>query len=481
MRKRFTYALLAALISGCNLAPTYQQPALSVPDSFPETATSDGLKTRLATDLGWKEFFGDERLAALIETALENNRELAQSLSRVAQARAQFGIQDSARLPSIGAGAGYTRAMQPMPTQAAGGGSGSAISDSYDVGVSISSFELDLWGRVKNLSDQAQAQYLASEQGARAFRLSLIRQVAAAYYDIMSGGERIELAQEALRGRVEGQKIALRRLDAGVTSTVDYDQAVLLTTQAKTELAELERSTDQARNLLAVLIGGPHVNALPPGRSLSDSQLFPGITAGLPSSLLSNRPDILQAEFNLRAANANVGAARAAFFPSIALTGNYGFVAPALGDLFKGSAKSWSYGPSIDLPLFDWGRRTSELELSRAQADELVNAYQSAVQEAFRDVADGLVARKRYTEQLAALGETVTTQQRLAYTAQRRYDQGLSIYLEVLDAQRNLFAAQQQLIDLRAVALQNDVALYVALGGGLRDSFSSSPPSIETF
>lgn len=477
MCKPFTYALIATLISGCNLAPTYKQPMLPIPATFPDTGASAGVETRLATDLGWKDYFGDKRLAALIGVALENNRELAQSLSRVAQARAQFGIQDSARLPSLGAGAGFTRTMQPIAAQTGGSESGSVTVKSYNAGVSVSSFELDLWGRVKNLSDQARAQYLATEQGARAFRLSLISQVAAAYYDVLSGEERIELAQEALRGRVEGQNIALRRLDAGVTSTVDYDQSVLLSTQAKTELAELERTTAQTRNLLSVLMGGSDVDALPPARPLSDSQLFPGITAGLPSSMLANRPDVLQAEFNLRAANANIGAARAAFFPSISLTGSYGFVAPALNDLIKSGAKNWSYGPSIDLPLLDWGRRTSELNLSRAQADELASAYQSAVQEAFRDVADGLVARERYTEQLAALEETVTTQQRLAYTAQRRYDQGLSIYLEVLDAQRNLFSAQQQLINVRALALQNDVALYVALGGGVDDSSSKDTTS----
>lgn len=479
MRNYLVPLTAATLLAGCNFAPKFEQPASPITNAFPYT-TAPASTQHFAGDLGWREYFADERLKALISAALANNRDLAQSMARIAQARAQFGIEDSQRLPQLDLGGSYTRTKQPLSALAAGsttGASGSIIYASETANLSISNFELDLWGRVKNLSDQAKAQYLGTVQGARAFRLSLISQVTAAYYQQRSGEERMALANDALAGRLEGQRIALQRLDAGVTSTVDYNQAVLLTTQAKAELADLHRTTEQAENLLTVLVGGPLKEVLPPARPLNDSTLLSNIEPGLPSDVLTNRPDVLEAEFNLRAANANIGAARAAFFPSISLTGQYGFAAPALGDLFKGGAQTWSYGGNIDLPIFDWGRRKAQLQLSRAQADELTSAYQSTVQVAFREVADALSARRRYGEQLSALTETVHAQQQLAYTASRRYEQGLSIYLEVLDAERSLFSAQQQLIDLRSVALQNNVSLYVALGGGLREH-TYAPPDV---
>jgi len=336
-------------------------------------------------------------------------------------------------------------------------------------------FELDLWGRVRNLAEADRQRYLASVEGARAFRLSLIAQVAAAYFDIRASEERTILAERSLEGRREGVRIALLRLDAGVTSTVDHDQAVLLLTQAQTELADIRRTMEQARNLLDVLVGGPVTGPLPPEAPLANQVRT--IDPGLPSDLLASRPDILQAEHGLRAANADIGAARAAFFPSISLTGSFGFASTALGDLFKDRNQAWSYGGALGLPIFDWGRRSAQLKLSKAQADELVAAYQRAVQGAFQQVADGLIGRQRYAEQIVAQTRTVEAQRRLARTARLRYDNGIAIYLEVLDAERNLFSAGQQLLQLRAVELQNAVGLYTALGGGQRvdDSGHSRP------
>lgn len=471
MRKMIIALSATTLLTGCNFAPAYRQPVAPVSAAFPAGMSATGQEARLATDLGWRDYFADERLQALIALSLANNRDLAQSLARVAQARAQYRIQDTQRLPQVDASGGYAKTRQPASALGVGDalGTGALTYENFTASAAVSSFELDLWGRVRNLSDAARAEYLASVQGARAFRLSLISQVAAAYYAIRSGEDRIALAQETLTGRIEGQRIALRRLDAGVTSTVDYDQTVLLTTQARADLAALQSETEQARNLLTVLVGGPIADPLPSGRPLEDAGAFERLDVGLPSNLLLSRPDILQAEFSLRAANANIGAARAAFFPTISLTGQFGFAASALDGLFKGDNKSWSYGGTVGLPIFDWGRRSAAVRLSRAQADELTAAYQGAVQAAFREVADALAARRGFAEQIAAVKETVATQQRLAGTARRRYEQGLSIYLQVLDAERSLFSAQQQLISLRSNAVQNEVALYVALGGGLKE------------
>ena len=460
--------VLVAALSGCNFAPQYREPVAPVSASFPVPPPAGEASAPLATELGWREFFLDPRLRALIERGLEQNRDLAQAYARIDQARAQYRIQETQRLPTLEGNAGATRSRQPL-------GLGGALPDDsgvtpgiefsqYTANVGVSAFELDLWGRVRNLSEGQRQRYLASVEGARAFRLSLIAQIASTYFTIRGGEERIRLAEQSLEGRREGVRIARMRLDAGVTSTVDHDQAVLLLTQAETELADIQRITEQARNLLEVLAGGPQATPLPPsgprGEQVRD------IDAGLPSALLANRPDILQAEHNLRAANADIGAARAAFFPTISLTGTFGFASAALGNLANSGSEAWSFGGGLNLPIFDWGRRQAQVRLNEAQAAELTAAYQRTVQGAFLEVSDALVGRRRYADQIASQIRTLEAQQRLARTARLRYDNGIAIYLEVLDAERNLFSVGQQLIQLRAAELQNAVSLYTALGGG---------------
>lgn len=471
--------LVSVALGGCNLAPRYRPPVAPIAATYP-TAPPAAQAGQGATELGWRDFFLDPRLQALIGTALERNRDLAQSYARIEQARAQFRVQETQRLPTVEANGSGTKSRQPAaalgPGGALGGGTGGATAfefEQYSANVGVSAFELDLWGRVRNLAEGERQRYLASIEGARAFRLSLIAQVASTYFDIRGGEERIKLAEQSLEGRREGVRIAQLRLDAGVTSTVDYDQSVLLLTQAQTELADIQRTTEVARNLLDVLVGGPIAGPLPEP-AMGGEQIRP-IEPGLPSALLANRPDILQAEHQLRGANADIGAARAAFFPSISLTGSYGFASNALDTLFKDRSQAWSFGGALNLPIFDWGRRHAQLKLSKAQADELTAAYQRAVQGAFQEVSDGLVGRRRYAEQIVAQTQTFETQQRLARTARHRYDNGIAIYLEVLDAERNLFSAGQQLIQLRALELQNSVSLYVALGGGLEERAPAAP------
>ncbi|URW76396.1 efflux transporter outer membrane subunit [Sphingomonas donggukensis] len=474
MRK---FAILAgtAALAGCNLAPTYRPPVAPIAPTFPDATTG----ARAAADIGWREFFGDARLQALIAAALANNRDLAQSVARVAQARAQYRIQDGARLPQIDVQAGASRTRTPLNSLAfPSSGTGTGDTDSptsftlnqFSLGVAVTSFELDFWGRVRNLSEAARREYLATVEAERAFRLSLVGQVAATYLQIRAGEEQIALAERTVTGRREGLRIARKRMDAGVTSTVDFDQAALLVTQAETELAELRRTTAQAENLLTVLVGGPIATTLPAPRPLSDPAIYANVEPGLPSALLVNRPDILQAEQRLRAANANIGAARAAFLPTISLTGLLGFISPALGSLISGDSLQYRGAVDINQPVLTWGRGAAGLRLTKAQRDELVAAYQRAAQEGFREVADALVARRRYAEQIAAQGRAVDAQRRLTRVARLRYDNGLSIYLEVLDAERNLFTAEQQLLTLRSAQLQSEVSLYIALGGGLKET-----------
>jgi multidrug efflux system outer membrane protein len=412
--------------------------------------------------------FGDPRLKAYIAAALANNQDLAAATARIEQARAQFRIRQSQRLPQLDGNASGTRTRAPLGSLGLGDalGNGSVTYDQYAVQVAVSAFELDFWGRVRNLSEVARRQYLGTIEAQRAFRLSLISDVAATYYGIRAGEEGIDLAERTLVSRKQGLDIAKLRLDAGVTSSVDYDQAAALLTQAQTELAELQRTTEQQRNQLLVLIGGPVSRSLPDGHPIGDAGQFEALDPGLPSALLESRPDILQAEQQLRAANANIGAARAAFFPTISLTAAFGFVSPQLDGLLKGANQNWSFGGSAALPIFDWGKRKADLDVAKAQRDELVATYQRTVQNAFREVSDALVGRQRYREQIIAQERAVAAQRRLAETAMLRYENGIAIYLEVLDAQRNLFAAEQQLIRLRATELQNGVSLYIALGGG---------------
>lgn len=470
---------LTSALTACNLAPQYRQPIAPVSATYPDA----GAGTRTAAEIGWREFFADEQLKAYIAAALANNRDLAQAVARVAQARAQYRIQDAQRLPPLDLSASAARTRIPLNSLGfgdalpGGGDAQNPTSITYNqfaLGARVSAFELDFWGRVRNLAEAQRRQYLATVEAERSFRLSLVGQVAATYLQIRAAEEQIALAERTVISRREGLGIAKRRMDAGVTSSVDYDQAVALLTQAETQLAELRRTVAQSQNLLTVLVGGPITAPLPAGRRLGDQNQFAAIEPGLPSALLVNRPDVLQAEQQLLAANANIGAARAAFLPSISLTGLAGFVSPALSSLIDGNSRQYQVQGAALLPIFDWGRRKAQLNLSRAQADELTAAYQRTVQGAFREVADALVARRRFAEQIEAQTRAVDAQRRLARTARLRYNNGIAIYLEVLDAERNLFSAEQQLLTLRSSALQNDVTLYVALGGGLRETGAAS-------
>ncbi|MGF6841012.1 multidrug efflux system outer membrane protein [Paraburkholderia youngii] len=476
LHKRLLLPLFCCALAACNFAPKYQQPSLPIADHFDMTETANPATAHLASEVDWQTFFADPQLKLLIEAALEHNRDLAASIARIEQARAFYRIQNAARLPQVNANAAATRTKAPLGSidPEFDNTDISVQFNQYNVQAAVTSFELDFWGRVRNTSEAARRRYLATVDAQHAFRLSLIGNVASNYYAIRSGEEGIALAQQTLDSRRYALEVAKMRLDAGVTSMVDYDQAAILVTQAQTQLAELQRTTAQQRNLLEVLIGGPLNEALPQAPPIADAAQFRELDAGLPSALLIDRPDIQQAEQQLRAANADIGAARADFFPRIALTGSFGYVSPELGDLFVPAKQAWSFGALVGMPIFDAGQRQAQLAQARARRDELVADYQRTVQNAFREVSDALVARQRYKEQIAAQEQAVQAQRQLAETAELRYENGISIYLEVVDARRNQFAAEQQLIQLRATALQNGVSLYVALGGG-----PDEPPNVS--
>lgn len=464
-------ALASTGLAGCaSMAPEHVRPHAATAPAFDPDYRPDG--EVVASQLSYRDWFPDPRLTALIASALESNRDLLAATARIEQARARYRIQDSRELPSVVASGGATRTRQPLGVNPAldtgdvEGAPASVTFNRFEVGVGVSSFELDFWGRVASLSQAARAEYLATVAAQRAFYLSLIADTATTYFEIVETEEQIALAQATAESRREGLRIARLRLDNGVTSALPYRQAETLLTQAEQQVASEKLVLARLRNQLAVLVGGTVPEALPEGLALAAQGDDRRLAAGLPSDLLLVRPDIVAAEEQLRSARANIGAARAAFFPTISLTGNAGLSSSSLDGLFSGDSLGWSFGPSISLPIFDWGGREASLDLAQALEVEQVANYDRTVQTAFREVSDALAGREYLAEQLDTLRRAVTAQERIARIARLRYREGVGSYLEVLDAERNLFSAQQQLLTTQRAWLQNRATLFVALGGG---------------
>jgi multidrug efflux system outer membrane protein len=460
--------LAALLLAGCSLAPAdvRPEPLTKTTDWYAPEAAADPAGSIRATDIGYDAFFPDPRLRSLIALSLERNRDLAVSVARIAEARGLWRIQGADQGPTLAASAAATRNR----AAAVDAGGQPITGNRASIGIAVPAFELDFWGRVRNLTDAARGEYLATVAGERAARLALIRNLAGAYYQAREADERIALAEATLKSREDGLRIARRRLDAGVTSALDYRQSESLLTQAETELAALKLARTQARNIVLVLIGGELPADMPEALPLAAQTPLKPLAAGLPSALLTARPDIMAAEQQLKAARANVGAARAAFFPSIALTGTLGYASSELSGLFTKGGLTWSFGPGIDLPIFDWGRRKGNVDVAVARADIAVATYERTVQEAFREVSTGLAGRQHLAEEVAAQERAAKAQREIARLARIRYREGVADYLEVLDAERNLFTAEQSLISLRREELDNLAALYAALGGGLPPS-----------
>lgn len=422
-----------------------------------------------ATEVEWRSFFRDPRLQTLIAAALENNRDLRTAVLRIDEARGQYRIRRADQLPNLDATAGASR------SRIAGEGDAPAIvSNRFEVGASVASFEVDFWGRARSLTESARANYLSTIHAQRSFQISLISDVADAYLTERELDARIRIAEDAVNSRTRALEIGKLRLDAGVTSALDYRQIETLLTQAQTERANLELQRAEARNALTFLVGGPVAGPLPAPLPLESQGIIQDIAPGLPSDLLANRPDILEAEEQLRAANADVGAARAAFFPRISLTGALGFASTALGSLFTGGALTWNFGGNATLPIFDGGRNRGNLDVAKARYGIAVAGYERAIQNAFREVSDRLARRKWLVERLASQQREVAAERERAELARLRYENGVANYLEVLDALRGLFAAEQQAEATRREQLTNAVDLYVALGGGID---SGSPPA----
>ena len=464
--------LLLGLLSGCaSLAPEYQRPEAPVPASYPggQAGAVAGIR---AVDIGWREFFQDPRLQALIETALEHNRDLRSAVLNIEAARAAYNIQSAERLPSLDAQGSFSRGRTPATLSPTGQ---DRTTSQYQVGLGIAAFELDFFGRVSSLSEAALAEFLATEEAARAAQISLVAEVGRAYLAERAFAEQLELARQTLAAREDSLRLVRQRFEAGAASALELWQAETLVESARVSVAALERQQAQAGNALALLVGAPLAQLeLPAPLPLSQLSVLTDIPPGLPSELLVQRPDIRAAEQRLISANANIGAARAAFFPRITLTGTVGTASTELSDLFGSGSGLWSFMPQITVPIFNSGRNRAALALAEVRRHQAVVDYERTIQQAFREVADALVARASLERQLAAQERLLAAQRERLRLAQQRYESGVADYLEVLDAQRELFAAEQALVETRQLRLQNAIDFYRAAGGGLLERSAES-------
>lgn len=454
----FCGAAFALALGGCvSMAPRLPAAQPAIPAAWPLPA--DGAGQGNAADIGWRQFYTDQRLVQLIELALQNNRDLRVAVLNVEKARSLYRVQRADRLPSVGVTAQQQRT----------GGSGAAgqqAGPEYSVGLGVTDFELDLFGRVRSLSTGALERYLAEGEASRSTQLSLIAEVANAWLTLAADRESLKVAQATRENQEASFKLTQQRHALGGASSLDVSQAQTTVEAARADMARYAGQVAQDANALRLLIGGPFDEALLPAGLDDRVTMLGGLPAGLPSDVLLRRPDIRQAEHLLRAANADIGAARAAFFPSIRLTGSIGTASNELSGLFDSGTRIWSFTPQITLPIFQGGRLRAQLAGAKADQQIALAQYEKAIQAGFREVADALALTGTLAEQRQAQEALVGAAARADELSRARYKAGRDSYLAALDAQRSLYAAQQQLIATRLAEQTNRVTLYKVLGGG---------------
>ena len=447
---------LTLALGACSLTPEYQRPAAPVPAQWSADAAVAAEKP---TVLEWQTFFPDPRLQALIAAALEHNRDLRIATARVAEARALYGVARADLLPNVNLAASRAASRTPADLSMTGQ---TLTTQRYDANFAVASFEVDFWGRVASLSDAAKAGYLSTEEAQRAFRLSLVADVANAYLTLLEMQERQAIAVDTVRTREETRTMIAKRREVGLASDLDLLQADGALPSARADAANLARQRNAAENALQLLVGTKP--ELPAGRKLADQNIVVGIPVGLSSELLVQRPDVLAAEQKLVAANANIGAARAAFLPRLLLTATLGTASKALAGLFDAGSGAWAFQPALSYPLFDFGRTAANKDVAEARKVIAVAEYEKTIQQAFREVADLLDARVQLAAQLQAQEDASRTQAERLKLVDARYRNGISSHLEVLDAQRELFAAQQAAVQSRRALLAAAAQFYKTLG-----------------
>jgi len=467
---RLLLLITAASLAACStMAPPYERPAAPVAGEFPAGAAYQAAPAggSPAVDIGWRDFLADPRLQRLVEIALANNRDLRVAVLNVAQVQAQYRIQRAALLPQVDGFADASRTRNKGVT-----------SNEYSVGVAAA-WEIDFFGRLRSLSDAALEQYFATAYARQAAEILLVSQVADQYLAMLALDEQLAVTRHTLETAQASYKIVKLQFDTGTAAELTLRQSETVVEQANANNAALVRARAQAQNGLVLLIGQPLPADLPPALPMGEEKILADIPAGLPSDLLTRRPDILQAEALLRSENANIGAARAAFFPRISLTGSLGTASATLGGLFGGGSQAWSFLPSITVPIFEGGALQANLDAAQIRKDIGIAQYEKAIQVAFREVADGLAARGTYDEQLASLERYTSAQQRRLELADFRYRNGADTYLNVLTAQTDFYNAQLALVSTRLQRLTSLVDLYRSLGGGWIERTGDQPRSLH--
>lgn len=460
---------IAAALSGCSttLAPDYTRPAAPTPATWPSGAAYNKdtvVKTNgpAAADIPWREYYTDTNLQKVIELALTNNRDLRVAALTIERTRAAYRIQRADLLPTINA-VGYGTRQEVFANVASF--EEKVDLEYYSVNLGFSSYELDLFGRIRSLKARALEQYLATEQAHRSMQISLMAEIAGAYLNLAADRERLRLAQDTHDSQEATYELILRRFELGDASDLELRQAQTRVESARVDIARFTGLTALDKNMINLLAGIQVPEEFLP-RQLGTITMLKDINAGIPSEVLQRRPDILRAENQLKAANANIGAARAAFFPSIILTGSYGTMDDQLSGLFKAGSSVWSFTPQITLPIFDTGRNIANLDAAKAERDICLAQYEKAIQAAFREVADALAQRETLLNQMDAQTALVDATSSAYYLSEMRYRSGIDAYLTVLDSQRSLYGAQQGLISIHLARLANLVTLYKVLGGG---------------
>lgn len=456
------------LPGGCTLAPKYTKPEAPIPAVWPSGAaykdTSAAADAPSASEVRWQDFFIDAKLQQIIEMALNNNRDLRLAALNVDMARALYGIQRAELLPTANVTGSASKQRSSSDLLRSGE---QRTSEQYSVNLGISSWEIDFFGRIRSLKDAALQEYLATEQAHRSTQVSLVSEVANTYLTLAADRGLLKLAQETLRAQEATYKLIQRRSEVGASSELDLRQAQTRVDAARVDISRYTGIVARDENALTLLVGSPVPDGLLPTK-LDAVTLLQDISPGLPSEVLQHRPDILQAENQLKASNANIGAARAAFFPRIALTGTIGTASNELSGLFNSGSGTWSFAPQIIMPIFD-SRTWSALDASKVDREIILTRYEKAIQVAFREVADALAQRGTLGDQLAAQQSLMEATAESYRLSELRYKSGIDSYLSVLDAQRSLYGAQQGLIAVRLSRLTNLVTLYKVLGGGAKE------------
>ena len=413
---------------------------------------------------GYKDFFADQRLLQVLDLALANNRDLRTSTLNIQRAQQQYQITQNNQLPTIGASGSVLR-QDTLNTGAM---------TSYNVGLGVTAYELDFWGRVRSLKDNALDTYLATSSARDATQIALVGQVAQAWLNYSFANANLRLADQTLKAQLESYNLNRKRFDVGIDSELPVRQAQISVETARNDVANYKTQIAQAQNLLNLLVGQAVPTNLLPTQRVTRITTNNALTAGLPSDLLTNRPDVRAAEYQLSAAGANIAAAKARLFPTISLTGNAGYASTSLSDLFKSGGFVWSIGPSIDLPIFDWGTRQANIRISETDQQSALSDYEKSIQSAFREVNDALAVRQNIGDRLAAQRRLVDATNTTYRLSNARFRAGIDSYLTVLDAQRASYAAEQGLLLLEQANMNNQVEVYKTLGGGIKANTSDA-------